>query len=103
MKTGKQRKMMAPKAKYFGTQAEREELLEKWYFNGECLTLDETSKVIGLSKSAVKAIEARALAKLKAELQKRTGKDVCLDDFIDLGKHRRGAAKTYGAEDEACL
>lgn len=95
----KQRKLKDPVAKYFGTEEERKAILEK-HASGECLTLDETSKVMGLSRSAIKAIEARALAKLKAELQKRMGPKVSLDDFFDLGKYRRGAMRTYGAEDD---
>lgn len=100
MKAGKQRKMMAPKARYLGTQEEREAAFEKWWLQGECLTLDECSKVMGLSRSAIKAIEARALSKLKAELQKRMGASVSLSDFIDLGKHRQGAMRSYGAAEE---
>ena len=41
------RKMKDPVAKYFGTPEEIAELKAK-HLRGECLTLDETSKVMGL-------------------------------------------------------
>lgn len=75
------RKMMAPKARYFGTEAERAKIAAK-YLNGSSLTLDECSKVMGLSRSAIKAIEVRALAKLKKEIQRQFGKNVTLSDFM---------------------
>lgn len=88
----KQRKMMAPKARYFGTEDERAEIAVKW-LNEEELTLDECSKVMGLSKSAIKAIECRALAKLKKALMAKYGKNVCLSDFISTGSRRQFALK----------
>lgn len=93
------RKMMAPKAKYFGTEDERAEIAEK-YLQGNSLTLDECSKVMGLSRSAIKAIEARALAKLRKELEKRYGKDVCLADFVDTTHGRQCATMIQIGGDE---
>lgn len=93
------RKMKAPVAKYFGTPEEISEITRK-HLNGDPLTLEETSKVMGLSKSAIRAIEMRALAKLKKEFQKRFGKDINIGDFIDLTKHREGAMRIRGPAEE---
>lgn len=57
--------------KFLGSLEEVMELIVRWHYFGEALTLDETSKVLGISRSAVKAIEVRALPKLKQELAKR--------------------------------
>lgn len=84
------RKMMAPKQRYFGTEEERAEIAAK-YRQGQCLTLDECSKVMGLSRSAIKAIEARALAKLRKEIEKRYGKDISLSDFVNTTNGRQCA------------
>lgn len=84
------RKMMAPKERYFGTEDERAEIAAK-FRQGHCLTLDECSKVMGLSRSAIKAIEARALAKLRKEIEKRFGKDVGLADFVNTTRGRQCA------------
>lgn len=92
-----QRKLKDPVAKYFGTPAEVKELLER-HKNGEILTLEETSKVIGLSKSAIKAIEVRALRKLKEAICKKFGKNIKFNDFIDTCKGRT-CATMIGAED----
>ena len=86
----KQRKMMAPKARYLGTEDERAEIAVK-YMHGQPLTLDECSKVMGLSRSAIKAIESRALAKLRKLLETRYGKNVCLSDFINTASGRQSA------------
>lgn len=88
----KQRKMMAPKARYFGTEDERAEIALKW-LDGDELTLDECSKVMGLSRSAIKAIEGRALAKLRKALEDKFGKDVKLSDFIDVTGRRQFALR----------
>lgn len=85
------RKMMAAKARYLGTDEERAEIAAK-YRQGHCLTLDECSKVMGLSRSAIKAIEARALAKLRKEIEKRYGKNMSLADFVNTTSGRRCAA-----------
>ena len=90
----KQRKMMAPKARYFGTPEERKEI-ELKHAQGVPLTLDECSKVMGLSRSAIKAIESRALAKLKVELQKMFGPNVKLDDLIDTSGGRQCATRFH--------
>lgn len=84
------RKMMAPKQRYFGTAEERAEIAAK-YRQGQCLTLDECSKVMGLSRSAIKAIEARALMKLRKEIEKRYGKNVSLSDFVNTTNGRQCA------------
>ena len=89
----KQRKMMAPKARHFGTEDERAEIAVKW-LHGDELTLDECSKVMGLSRSAIKAIEGRALAKLRKALEDIYGKNVKLSDFIDVGARRQFALRT---------
>ena len=94
----KQRKMMAPKARYLGTEDERAEIAVKW-LNGDELTLDECSKVMGLSRSAIKAIECRALAKLKKELQRLYGKNVNLSDFVDVTGKRQYATKIQADDD----
>ena len=86
----KQRKMMAPKARYLGTEDERAEIAVK-YMHGQPLTLDECSKVMGLSRSAIKAIECRAIAKLKKAMEKRYGKDISLSDFINTSGGRQAA------------
>lgn len=91
------RKLKNPVAKYFGTPEEIRELQAR-HLQGETLTLEETSKLIGLSKSAVKAIEARALRKLRAEICKKFGKDVGFGDFIDTCKGRAHATM-IGTED----
>lgn len=84
------RKMMAPKSRYFGTEDERAEIAVK-HMRGECLTLDECSKVMGLSRSAIKAIECRALAKLRKEIEKRYGKNVGMSDFLNTANGRQCA------------
>ena len=94
----KQRKLMAPKARYFGTEDERAEIAAK-YHQGEPLTLEECSKVMGLSKSAIKAIECRALVKLRKALEDRYGKNVQLSDFIDTGARRQYALRSQPEED----
>ena len=86
------RKMMAPKSRYFGTEEERAEIAVK-YLHGECLTLDECSKVNGLSRSAIKAIETRALAKCRMALQRKFGKNVSLADLLNLDKSREDATR----------
>lgn len=93
------RKMMAPKAKYFGTDEERAELAAK-YRQGQCLTLDECSKVMGLSRSAIKAIEARALAKLRKEIEKRYGKNIGLSDFVNTTNRQQCATMIKVGGDE---
>lgn len=97
----KQRKMMEPKKKYLGTLEEVIEILVRWNYFGEKLTLDDCSKVMGLSRSAIKAIQGRALANAKSELLRRDGKNAKLSDYVNLTKHRSGAAKCYGATDDA--
>lgn len=89
-----QRKMMAPKERYYGTEDERAEIALKVY-EGEPLTLDECSKVMGLSKSAIKAIECRALSKLRNEIEKRFGKNIQLSDFIKTDARRQNAKSAY--------
>ena len=84
------RKMKDPVAKYFGTPEEIAELKAK-HLRGECLTLDETSKVMGLSRSAIRAIELRALAKLRKALMKQGLNGV--DDFFDTGRDRRAVGR----------
>ena len=84
------RKMMAPKERYLGTPEERAEIAAK-YHQGHCLTLDECSKVMGLSRSAIKAIEARALAKLRKEIEKRFGKNIGFADFVNTTSGRQCA------------
>lgn len=93
------RKMMAPKARYFGTEDERAEIAAK-YRRGECLTLDECSKVMGLSRSAIKAIEVRALAKLRKELEKLYGKNISLSDFVNTTGSRQCATMVQVGGDE---
>ena len=93
------RKMMAPKARYFGTEEERAEIAAK-YRQGQSLTLDECSKVMGLSRSAIKAIECRALAKLRKEIEKRYGKDVCLADFVNTTSGRQCATMIQVGDNE---
>ena len=93
------RKMMAPKARYFGTEDERAEIAYK-YYRGESLTLDECSKVMGLSRAAIKAIEARALSKLRKLLEKEYGKDVKLSDLIDTSGGRQSATMIQVNDDE---
>lgn len=92
------RKMMAPKARYFGTEEERAEIAVK-YLHGEELTLDECSKVMGLSRSAIKAIECRALAKLRKEIERVFGKDVQLSDLIDTTGGRQEATMIQVEDD----
>lgn len=84
------RKMMVPKERYFGTEEERAEIAAR-FRQGQCLTLDECSKVMGLSRSAIKAIEARALAKLRKEIENRFGKNVGFADFINTTRGRQCA------------
>lgn len=93
------RKMMAPKQRYFGTDEERAEIAAK-YRQGQCLTLDECSKVMGLSRSAIKAIECRALAKLRKEIEKRYGKNVSLADFVNTTGGRQCATMIQVGGDE---
>ena len=84
------RKMMAPKARYFGTEDERAEIAEK-YMHGQSLTLDECSKVMGLSRSAIKAIECRAITKLRKAMEQRYGKGIGWSDFINTSGGRQHA------------
>jgi len=93
------RKLMAPKSRYFGTEDERAEIAVKW-MHGERLTLDECSKVMGLSRSAIKAIECRALAKLKKEFERRFGKNISLGDFINIDKGRQPATMIHVLNNE---
>lgn len=93
------RKMMAPKARYFGTEDERAEIAAK-YRQGQCLTLDECSKVMGLSRSAIKAIECRALAKLRKEIEKRYGKNASLSDFVNTTGGRQCATMIQVGEND---
>lgn len=93
------RKMMAPKAKYYGTEDERAAIAEK-YMSGAPLTLEECSKVMGLSKSAIKAIECRSLLKLKKALMKIYGKNVSLNDFIGSETRRQCATMIHVCDND---
>lgn len=95
----KERKLMAPKQRYFGTEDERAEIAAK-YHQGKALTLDECSKVMGLSRSAIKAIECRALSKLKKALIKEFGPDISLADFVDVSRGRQCATMIQVENDE---
>lgn len=74
-----------PNPKYFGTKDEVQEILAK-HARGEALTLDETSKVMGISRSAVRAIELRAMEKLRKALKKYGITN--LSDVLDTGRDR---------------
>lgn len=93
------RKMMAPKQRYLGTEDERAEIAVK-YRQGHCLTLDECSKVMGLSRSAIKAIEVRALIKLRKEIEKRFGKNIKLSDFVNTTNGRQCATMIQVEDDK---
>ena len=87
-----------PNPKYFGTKEEVKEILAK-HDRGEVLTLDETSKVMGISRSAVRAIELRAMEKLRKALKKYGIND--LSDVIDIGRGRSALdpKRIVGSED----
>lgn len=95
----KQRKMMAPKARYLGSLEEVVEILVKWRYLGKPMTLDECSKVMGLSRSAIKAIESRAYLHARQEIEKRDGKNVSLSDYIDVTGKRQFATKIQADDD----
>ena len=66
-------------------------------FGGKRHTLEETAQMMGISKNGVRAIELRALAKIRKGLEKFGIKS--LDDVLDLSSSRRRATGIGHTED----
>ena len=62
------------------------DFLSREVFRGEPQTERTVAKITGLSKSGVRVVEARAMAKAKKSLQKMGIKNT--DDVIDSGRYR---------------